>query len=90
MRDVNAKLLPGEFETRDVRRNQIHQQRDAYKISAGQYERHMMAKHAGADNNPLFEIARLRLVQPFVRLRHRADPHEDNAEREQNHRQTKG
>src|ERR1019366_6599776 len=87
VRDLDAELLRRKFKTVNVRRDQVHQQQRADKITAGQQQRDFFAEEMRADHQPLLEIMRLRAVKPFIRLRDGADEYDDNRERQQHDRE---
>jgi hypothetical protein len=76
-----------QLKTIDVRGDEVEHQQRADEIAAGQEERDSVPEHIESEDEPLAEVARLRVVKPLVHLRERADEHEQDRERQQNHRE---
>jgi hypothetical protein len=82
MREVNADFSPGPLESFDVRRDEVHEQHHPEQITAGQENREVISEERNAPDKPLLKITLLRDVKAFIRLRDRADPDKDEAERQ--------
>ena len=89
VRELDADFLRCELKALDVGGDEVDEQQRADEVTARQPNRNVMAKHRDALDEPVFEIAGLRVVKPFVRLRHCPDKHEHDAEGQQHHRQPK-
>ncbi len=87
MGELDADFFCRELKAAEVRRDEVEQQHRPDKIAAGQEQRDSPPEHIKSENEPLAEIARLRVVKPLVHLRERADEHEQDGERQQNHRE---
>ena len=87
MCELDADLFFRQLKPVDVRRHQIQQQQRAEQITAGNDDRKFFAKQIRTEDEPLVEIARLRVVKPLVHLGDGADEHEQNPERQQHDRQ---
>src|SRR5277367_4837982 len=87
MDDLNSDFFGRKLETINVRGEKIEQQHCPNQITAGQNQRDFVAEQIESENNPLAETARLRVVKSLVHLCERADEHEQDRERQQDHRQ---
>ena len=87
VREMDAGFFPGEGVAGDVRGEQVDEQQRAEQITAGQNDRDRHVPDDGADDEPAFEVTRLRQVEAFVDLRQRADEHQRDGEAQQHDRQ---
>src|SRR2546423_4521159 len=75
---MNAELLSGQFETRNVRRQQICQEHRAEEITAWENRQFPVSTRGRPIDQKTSEIAGLRLIKAFIDLREGADKNQDN------------
>ena len=72
MNQDDADLLFCEFEALGVGGEQIDDQQRSQQVAAGQQNRPLVIADGRPPDQPALEVARLRLVKPFMHLRQRA------------------
>ena len=91
MDEMNADFLPAPLEAFDERRRQIREQREADEISARKHRHHELPAEEPQVLPPddvAVEPNLLRLPQPFIDLRERAEKNQQHRQREEHDGQT--
>ena len=83
MNQHDADLLFCELEALGVGGEQIDDQQRSQQVAAGQQNRPLVIAHGRPPDKPAFEVARLRLVKPFMHLRQRAHKHQQQPRAQQ-------